>query len=113
MRALLSLAIMAAALVSSAQAAEYSGYAPPLIWGKPMNLPGHLGAATYRLKLEPVNNVGSQVSGRVTYVDEKGQLVTTEFTDSIKFRTGNVAAQPWVTLKAIPTGTHVRVIVNP
>ena len=91
---------------------HFDWYAPPMAYGMTKLLPAHLGPARYRITIEPIGNVPTQVTGLVTFMGPNGRLTSREFTHDIFFGTGNFVGQPTLRLKGSPTGTSVKVRVQ-
>jgi hypothetical protein len=106
--------LVAAAAMSSAGGGtikeRLNCYAGPSVWGPETRVIAHLGASTYTIDYEAVGS--TVVIGQVTYWETKDKQVTKEFNKSITFRTADVAAQPTIRFKGVPTGSAVKVTVK-
>lgn len=88
-----------------------SGYAPPGVWGRWFDLPGHIGSVGYELSYSAVGD--TSVVAEVEYVDGNGVLVTKGFSGFIHFKTGPFVGAPRVRFSGTPFGSAVRLRVRP
>lgn len=92
--------------------AEFTAYAPPLVYGTWQVIGSHLGTVNYTVKYSPIGD--SNAFAKVKFFNDKEEEVEKEFFEQITFTTGNVVANVSVQFKAPgPAGVTVQGEITP
>ena len=92
---------------------DFTGDAPPMIWGPDVTVASHIGSVTFTITYEAVGD--TLVLGRVTYYKGAGagSKVIEEFRDETTITTSDSVANVLCDFKGVPTGSAVTGTVTP
>lgn len=91
---------------------DFTGYAPPLVWGPSYVIASHIGVVSYSIGYKAAGD--TLVLARVTYFkNPNGGQVTEEFRDETVITTSNSVANVTIAFKGVPLGSAIEGTVAP